>query len=241
MTGPLRIPIEALSAGDRELDDSTARYATRVHRLKPGDAFVAFDPLAASEADASILTGAPRVRVRLDEPRPARHVPIRRVTVIQTASKGSRVEDVLRDATELGATRFVVAIGQRSVRRPDDGQRARWLRVAIEAARQCGRGDIPSIEGPIPLELALEESGDVRWLLDPRGAPLHTFAPPSGASVVLVIGPEGGFDDAEFDRAARLGYARVSLGAFVLRTETACSAALGAIAALGQSGARDAT
>src|SRR5207253_9049922 len=94
-------------------------------------------------------------RLQLEEPRPASAVPARAVSVVQGAGKGTKIDDVLRDATELGATRFVVALCARSVKRPDAAAGARWRRVALEAARQCGRGDVPEVLGPLPFVEAL--------------------------------------------------------------------------------------
>jgi 16S rRNA (uracil1498-N3)-methyltransferase len=228
----LRVPIERLSEGERDLDESTTRYVTRVHRLERGDRFLGFDPDAAVEATVAIVALGPRARVHIDEPQPSRNVPTRRVTVIQAASKGTKIEDVLRDATELGVTRFVVAIGERSIKRPEANQLGRWRRVAIEASRQCGRGDVPEIAGPMPLSEALEEPGQLRLFLDPRGRPMMDVREFPATSVVLAIGPEGGFSPDELALAAQNRFDCVRLGRFVLRTETACAATLGALSAL---------
>ncbi len=234
----LRVPLAELCAGERVLDDTSARYVTRVHRLETGAVFLAFDPVASLEAEAELLSTGRQVSVRMGRPVPCANVPRRRVTVIQTASKGTKIDDVLRDATELGVTRFVIAIGIRSVKRPLASQLPRWTRIAVQAARQCGRGDVPELVGPLPLGDALAEPGTVRWLLEPRGdslqnaalAALAAMAGSDGATV-LVVGPEGGFAPEELAVADRLDYRRVALGPFILRTETACAAALGALLA----------
>ncbi|MBM4356477.1 MAG: 16S rRNA (uracil(1498)-N(3))-methyltransferase [Deltaproteobacteria bacterium] len=228
----LRVPIDLLREGERELDDATARYVTRVHRLGRDACFTAFDPDVALEAEVRILSIEARVRIAVGEPRPSRNVPTRRTTVIQAASKGTKIEDVLRDATELGVTRFVVAMSERSVRRPEPSQHARWRRVAVEAARQSGRGDVPEIVGPVSLSAALGEPGELRWLLDPAGRQARELRPSTTTSAVVAIGPEGGFAPAELALADRASFERVRLGRFVLRTETACAAVLGAIEAL---------
>lgn len=225
----LRLPLEDLRAGERVVSDAAARYLTRVRRLATGARLVAFDPAARLEADAEIVAAGTVVRLRLEPPRPARNVPARAVTVVQAAGKGGKIDDVLRDATELGATRFVVAVAERSVRRPE-AQAARWRRVAVEAARQCGRGDVPDIVGPVPFTEAVAlAAAPISLLLDPTGQPLRALG---AGPIALAVGPEGGFSPAEIAAATQLGYRVVSLGPFVLRTETACAAALGAIAAL---------
>src|SRR5690606_5177225 len=115
----LRVPLDDLCAGERELPREAAHYVAKVHRLERGDRVVAFDPAARSEAEGEVLavSGA-RVTVRLEAPRAATRVAVRSVTVIQSVAKGGKLDDVVRDATELGATRVVLALAARSVRRP---------------------------------------------------------------------------------------------------------------------------
>jgi 16S rRNA (uracil1498-N3)-methyltransferase len=231
------LPLGLLAAGERELAPGPARYLTRVHRLAPQDRFLAFDPEKRLEADAEVLAVGRRVTVRLGPTRQATAVPARPVTVIQAAGKGGKVDAVVRDATELGATSVVVVVTERSVRQqPGSGSLARWRRVALESARQCGRGDVPAIAGPTTLAAALPFASGTRLLLAVGaetgfGEALRGLAPTE--PVTLAIGPEGGFGPGEMELALRHGFAPASLGRFVLRTETACAAALGALAAMG--------
>jgi len=117
--------------------------------------------------------------------------------------------------------------------RPAAGKVPRWRRIAIEAARQCGRGDAPEIEAPLPLSEAIN-----RWARAPGACfvpdadtPLATWLTGAAASpeVVLLVGPEGGLTDEEIAAAAAAGLLLVSLGPLVLRTETVCAAVLGAL------------
>ena len=226
----LRVPLHGLADGERELDAAAARYVTRVHRLRRGDRFVAFDPEARLEADGEILESGRRVRVRLGLPRAATAVATRKITVLQASVTASKLDQVVRDATELGATEVVVIATERATR----GRNKRWERIAVEAARQAGRGDAPAISGPVPLSEALARSG-VRLCLHPNAeesflAALRGARP--DAPVSVAIGPEGGFSDDEIALLREAGYRIVRLGRFVMRTETACAAVLGALAAL---------
>jgi 16S rRNA (uracil1498-N3)-methyltransferase len=233
---PLRVPVEGLAEGTCDLPPEAAAYATRVHRLGLGDSLVLFDPDAATEADASIeAAGKHRVTVRVATVRAARHVPTREVTLLQGVSKGDKLDAIVRDATELGATRLVPVLCERSVARPDAARARRWRKVAVEAARQCGRGDAPSISAPMSFADAISEASKtaLRVCLDPA-APRSLAAAWSalGAQpVVLAVGPEGGFTDAEIALAESAGFVRASLGPLVLRTETVCAAVLGALLA----------
>jgi 16S rRNA (uracil1498-N3)-methyltransferase len=237
-TALLRVPLEALAEGEAALPEDAARYVTRVHRLGAGARFVAFDPERALEAEVEVLSCDRRATVvRAGPLRPATVRASRRLVLVQAIGKGDKVDDVVRDATELGATRVVPVVTARSVVRPADGEARvrRWRRIAIEAARQSGRGDAPAIEAPVPLSDALARlaaSVDAAVCLDPTsGTSLGAVLPDVAAAreAAVIVGPEGGLDEQELAAAERAGARRVSLGAFVLRTETVCAAVLGAI------------
>jgi 16S rRNA (uracil1498-N3)-methyltransferase len=170
--------------GRRALAKETALYVTRVHRLGEGDTFVAFDPERAIEADARIVeVGARSVAVQIDAVRPAEVVAPRAVTLVQALGKGDKLDAIVRDATELGAVRIVPVIAERSVVRPADvaGRAQRWRRIAVEAARQCGRGDVPQIDAPVPLIEAVHALA-----AEARPAPSSTPAVSSSSSTPAV-------------------------------------------------------
>lgn len=238
MSRRVRVPLEGLEAGERNLDGPVAHYLGRVHRLGPGDAFTAFDPSARLEADAEIIASARgSLRCRFEAPRPARVVG-RGLTLIQCAAKGDKLDEVVRAATALGVSALYVAESERGVALPSaaKNRRERLLAVALDAARQSGRGDLPELGEPAPLaELLAEfaERAGCKLCLHPEaelgfGAALAACEAPD---VVLLVGPEGGFTAAELERAKGAGFTLVRLGALVLRTELAGIAALGAVIA----------
>ena len=233
----LRVPCDRIEPGATSLADEAARYVTRVHRMTVGDRFVLFDPRAAVEADAEISAIDRRaVRVVVSAPRPASIRPRRRVTLIQATGKGDKLDAIVRDATELGATRIVPALAERSVARPGRARAERWRRIAVEAARQCGRGDAPAIDEPTALLEALGSLACPGLCMDPGAArPIaDAFAKLVAApELAIVVGPEGGLTEAELEAAAKAGLTRVTLGPLVLRTETVCAAVLGALLAFG--------
>jgi 16S rRNA (uracil1498-N3)-methyltransferase len=211
-----------------------------VLRLRAGDVFVAFDPASSAEADAKVVGVEPAsIVVRVGEVRAGRVRAGRAVLWVQGLPKGDRAEAVVRDATELGVTRFAVATTRRSVVKLDGPRaaerQARWARIAQEAARQCGRSDCPTVDPPCSwsdaLSLASEAaSGFCLWenATDPLGPPLLE-ALGRGAPLAFACGPEGGLEAREVDEARARGWAVVSLGPFALRTETVAAAVLGAM------------
>jgi len=238
----LRVPIPQLAPGHVVLEEAVSRYVTRVHRLAAGDRFIAFDPEARVEADGEIVRTGREVRCVISALRPSAAVARTGVTLLQALGKGEKPEQVIRDATALGVERIVLVESSRAVVRLDDdrgaARRRRWQAVAVEAARQCQRGDVPEIDGPLPFDAALSLAGHegLRLQLSPAAAVGMTEALAkrrAGEPVFALIGPEGGFDPEETARAAAAGFIAVRLGDFVLRTETAAVAALSVIVALG--------
>jgi 16S rRNA (uracil1498-N3)-methyltransferase len=240
----VRAPVNDLSAGLRSLSPEASHHLCRVLRLREGDRFVAFDPAARTEADATIdHASGESARVSIGDVRPAAVVAGPRVVLVYGLAKGDKVDAVVRDATELGATRVVVARTSRAVAKLD-AERAgtkldRWRRIAEQAARQCGRADPPTVDGVLGWGEALEAAAaeaTARFCLwenatDPLG-PQLTHAVALGASMAFAIGPEGGLTQEEVEEARVLGFAPVSLGKFVLRTETVAAAVLGAVRVL---------
>jgi 16S rRNA (uracil1498-N3)-methyltransferase len=234
----LRVPVQKLETGELTLDEGASRYVARVRRLREGDVLLLFHPREAREAQATIVEiGRSVVRCRVHEVRPSPVRATRPVTLVQAAGKGDKLDAVVRDATELGATRVVVAESLRSVVRLDakrEERMDRLRRVADEAARQCGRGDAPEILGPLPWSegLRVETAERARKLCfweratAPAGPELLGLV--AHQPLVIAAGPEGGLDEAEIEAARASGFAIVSLGPFILRTETVAAAVLGA-------------
>lgn len=232
MARSIRVYVAELVAGERELEREQAHYVGGVHRLSVGDAFIAFDPEQGLEADATI-TRAERGRIEceLSEPRVAERRSLR-ITLLQGASKGDRLEQVVRAGTALGVARIVVVTTERSVASRSDMRRERLRTIALEASRQSGRGDLPEITGPTPLSEALaaiEGAVALRLVLaptsqQPLAARIRDWS--AEASAALLVGPEGGLSASELALAEAAGFADASLGPFTLRTELAAIAAL---------------
>jgi 16S rRNA (uracil1498-N3)-methyltransferase len=238
--GVTRAPVPDLSAGERRLDGALAHYLAHVLRLRAGSEFVAFDPTGGTEADAVVVhVEGGSITVRFGEPRAGRALPQRSITWIQGFAKADKCDAVVRDATELGATRIVVATTRRSLVRLDDARASarltRWTRIAEEAARQCGRSEAPLVDRPVAWAEALAgvEAFAARFCLWERAT--LPLAPPlfealaRGTALAFACGPEGGIDDDEVELATAGGWKATSLGPLVLRTETVAAAVLGTV------------
>jgi len=233
----LRVPLDALVAGPRVLDEKAARYVTRVHRLGVGDTFLGFDPASAVEAEVEIVSAGKRAQCAVGEVVPSTAPKGDSVTLIQCLGKGDKPERVVSAATALGAQRIHFVESERSVVVAGDRGAAklgRYRAVAVEAARQCGRGDVPAVTGPTSLlEAVAAPDGALRICLAPGASRTlsEVLSSRDQRPLVLLVGPEGGFTDGELELCGMHGFVGATLGEHVLRTELAAMAALGAVAA----------
>lgn len=223
------------------LNPADAHHA-KVLRMKSGDPVELFD-ISGGRADGSIAENdAQGVTVRLErvasEPSSAEAPAL----ILATAwPKGKRAAVLVEKCAELGVGRIVPIQYERSVVEKDDESEGveRLRRIAIEAAKQSGRTDVPRIEPARTLDALLNECATTASvLLDPRadrglGEWFAAIAPEkSAAGVLLIIGPEGGFSNAEIHHVDAAGVARARLAEHILRVETAALAACAVIGAL---------
>jgi 16S rRNA (uracil1498-N3)-methyltransferase len=153
-----------------------------------------------------------------------------RLTIACSLTKGQKPELAVQKLTELGVDRIMLVEAARSVVHWDDAKVAaaftRFERVAREAAMQSRRARVPVVEGPLDPADLCRFPGLV--VAAPDGVAADALAAPPDGEWVVAVGPEGGFDDDElrnFGTAARL-----AVGPFVLRAETAAIAAASALA-----------
>lgn len=205
------------TAGERfGLPPSIAHQVRRVLRLGTGDRLVLL-PGDGTEVGCRLEGETCVVEAR----RPATGEPAHRLEVVQALLKGDALETVVRTGTELGVAAFRLMVSERCVVRELSTRKLDRLRaVAREAAEQSERGRLPAIDGPVRLVAAVRPRA---VLLAERGAAERLGAiDPPGA---LIIGPEGGFTEAELEAAVAAGARLAWLGPRILRSETVAAAA----------------
>lgn len=225
-----RIHLPAARAGEAlaALDDEARHYLRDVLRLGPGATVEVFDGRGAAW-EGTVLAGFQELALGAPRPVPTGAAG---VWLLVALAKGEKLELVVQKATELGVARVAPFAAERSVVRlePEKGEERarRWRRIAGEAARQCGRADVPEIDAPAPLEEALGRipPGFGAFLFHPGGAPLAEAAPSPAGGYAAVVGPEGGLTGAERAACASAGAREASLGPRVLRAETAAIVAV---------------
>ncbi len=151
------------------------------------------------------------------------------LTLAQALLKSDKLDWVIEKGTELGVSEFVLFTCERSLGRAGGNRQVRLARLARSAAQQCQRSRLPSITGPVSFEDVIARRSETLRLLfweedQPRRLTEVHRQRPDASSVLVVIGPEGGFSAAEAECAAAAGFQLVGLGPRILRAETAAVA-----------------
>ena len=235
MAEPRRIyaPPAAFSDGWLELEGERLRHLRSVLRLGAGDEFSATDGAGAEYQVRVEHLGRDRGRGRvLARAEPLRESPLDLV-LAQALPKGDRFSFVLEKAAELGVSGIRPLISGRTVAAGGAGAAAaaRWRRILESAVAQSGRTRLPVLHprcsfeellaDPRPPELRIlfweRATHGLREVIDCRAAP---------RSVLVAIGPEGGWSEQEVQQAQQAGFAVARFGPRILRTDTAGVAAL---------------
>lgn len=144
-------------------------------------------------------------------------------TIAAAIPKGDRALTMIEKCTELGVTRFIPLITERSVTLPREGKLDRFERAVIEACKQCGRDEVMIIDTPLRWEDCVQGEAGCRWMFDVSGGPIDRESIEWPQSVA--IGPEGGWTENEVNFARERGWQIVRLPGAILRVETAAIAA----------------
>ncbi|GGK41148.1 ribosomal RNA small subunit methyltransferase E [Pilimelia terevasa] len=250
MSAPLFL-VDALPAGDTcTLAGAEGHHAADVVRLRVGEPVLLGDGRGgvAHGHVTAVARGEVQVAVAARRREPA---PDPRLVVVQGLPKGERGELAVQAMTEVGVAEIVPWAARRSVAvwRAERGRRAqaRWAATAREAAKQARRAWLPAVAGAAPDPTGPTPEGGAyptarvaarvaaatgAFLLhEEADAPLSAAALPAAGDILLVVGPEGGVDDAEVAALRAAGAVPVRLGRTVLRTSTAGVAALAVLQA----------
>lgn len=217
-----------LGPGELALTGDEARHLAASSRLRPGDPVTLFNGDGRDYPGRVVSVGKRDAVVELaDGVTSAAELPFT-LEVGTAVPKGDRVDVLVEKLTELGATRWVPLLCDRSVVEPRPAKLDRLRKVVIEASKQCGRAVLMEVGGLTPL---------ADWLAAGPGVIAHTAGGLDGVrfsdrGVRTAVGPEGGFSGEEIAAAVGAGWRPASLGPRVLRVETA-AITLAALAAAG--------
>jgi 16S rRNA (uracil1498-N3)-methyltransferase len=236
MSTPPVFLVSVLPAGDEAvLDGAEGHHAATVRRLRAGEALVLSDG-AGGLADCVVTAVGPDA-LRLAVTGVRRVVPPEpRFVLVQALPKGDRGELAVELAVELGVDEVVPWSAARAVTRWEGarGQKAleRWRSAARAAAKQSRRAYVPVVAELASTRAVVARVSGVAGavvLHEAASAALVSVPLPAAGELVLVVGPEGGLDEAELGAFGAAGAVPVRLGSPVLRTSTAGAAALAAL------------
>lgn len=210
------------------LPGDDARKLLVVLRAQSGDALEIVDSAGRLFA-ASVVVDGTFVNASLERELAAPRRTSLAISLAQGIPKGQKMDFVVEKATEIGLAAIVPFVAARTV---GDGERAgkleRWRRLAKSAAQQCGRSDVPEVAAPLAFSELVRTFGTYDAVLIPwelaDAVALRERLPAliaDARSVLVVIGPEGGFSEDEVHAARAAGAHAISLGSRILRTETA--------------------
>ncbi|MCK9387334.1 MAG: 16S rRNA (uracil(1498)-N(3))-methyltransferase [Sulfuritalea sp.] len=218
-----------------ELAAEAAHHALKVLRVGAGDTAILFDGRG-GQWSATLNPAGKALRATLNEFDDSEREPPLVLTLVQALPASDKMDWVVQKAVELGVVRIQPVMAKRSLVRLSGERAARrvehWRNIAIAACEQSGRNRVPAVapilDLPQYLGLAAQDNA-LRFVCAPGAAgPLRDLAAPV-VPVVLLVGPEGGFEEDEMLAARAAGFQPIGLGPRVLRTETA---GLGAVAAM---------
>jgi 16S rRNA (uracil1498-N3)-methyltransferase len=206
-----------------ELPEQESHHITRVMRLGAGDAIIVFNGLGASW-NAEIVTTGKRATATITTSRPPLPAPPARVTLAIGLLKGDAMDDVVRDATALGVAEIIPMVTKHAVvPKHARGHEAiaRWQRVTVASAKQCGQTTLPLIADVTDMSGVLRREISTKLLcVEPSlgGAQVSAIA---SDSILILIGPEGGWSEEEIGVARAAGCHTITLGPLTLRAELA--------------------
>ena len=231
-----RITITPSQVHDNQIALTTEQrhYLTHVIRLRTGDEFEAIDGTGSCYLAAITAPGAQIMRIAITLSQELTQP----ITLICALPKGNNFDDLVRACTELGVTKIIPAISDRTLLNPSPQKLQRWRKIAQEAAEQSEQLVVPTIEEPQALKTIFEELVDpaYKYLCEARGEHPHLLTSIQSTEsidmpIIIAIGPEGGWTDAEVALAIGHDFQLVSLGARILRTITAPIVALSIVSA----------
>lgn len=234
------VPDAEATGDERALPDEEAEHLTRVLRLTAGARVRVFDGRGGEWTAEVSAVGRRRARVRLIDRAPAAPEPRVVLSLAVAVLTGDKMDDVVRDVTMLGVRRLIPTITERTAIAPRaierSGRIARWRRIAIASAKQCGRARLIEVTDAMPLVSALALASDAPklMLVEPSAgtASVSMRDVPRAPAATLFVGPEGGWTEGERRDARAAGAVAMTLGGLTLRADAAPLVAVTALRAL---------
>lgn len=230
---------KSIRSGKIYVDGQEAHHILDVMRLKKGDAIAAFDGRGREYIGKIEDVSKNCLVITIEETRESVVTKRYAVTLAQAIPKADKMDYIIQKASELGVDSIIPMNTERTVVRLKSDRVAsrlkRWRRIAQEASKQCGRSDVAAVEEYSDIKDVIKSAGRYDLALMPSTAGIKKrslkeyLSVFKGRSLLILIGPEGGFDSREIELASENGIAAVTLGAHTLRSDTAAIASIAMI------------
>jgi 16S rRNA (uracil1498-N3)-methyltransferase len=230
------VPRQNIHEQHAVLAGAELEHLRRVLRLEPGDSVNLFDDTGSEHEAVIRALGADRAELDIVRSVQSQRESSLALTLALGLTKGEKMDFVVEKATELGVQAILPFVSRYAVPKFDDDKIAkrteRWRKIAVSAAKQCGRSRMPEI---VPLQsfralVNQPSTGTLKllfWEKEAEQSLTHVHITQAAArALLLVIGPEGGFSSEEADSAREHGFLSVRLGPRTLRAETAAVTAV---------------
>ncbi len=219
------LPPEQLASKQITITGEQSRYLSLVLRAKPGEQLTIFD--GTGRRYICRMNSVHKKEVIAEKIREETYSAESPVSIIlaQGIPKGDKMDLIVQKSTELGVKKIIPIITEHSQVRAT-GKTERWRKIALAASQQSGREKVPDMAEPVDFKEFIEgRTADHKIIFSAEekkqnlSKTLNSFQ--SVKEITLLIGPEGGFSKDETRAAIQKGFASVSLGPRILRTETA--------------------
>jgi 16S rRNA (uracil1498-N3)-methyltransferase len=215
-----------------------AKHIEKVLRMNCGDEIVVFDGTGFEYLARLVSIEKNLCRAEILQKNISLSEPETQITLYQGLPKSGKMELIVQKAVELGVARIVPVVMDRCVvkinsKSAGEEKAARWNKVSVEAAKQCGRGRVPEVVSPVDFETAVSQLCGMQLAIMPyevlghegqTGLKKLLAENKDAASIGILVGPEGGFSEEEAQLAMAKNINAVGLGKRILRTETVASA-----------------
>ena len=233
------VPPSAVADGRAVITGEDARHIARSLRMAAGETVTVCDGAGREYECRLDVIRDETVACTVVSERLSASEPPYRATVFQALVKGDRFETAVQKSVEYGAYGIVPFECSRCIVRASrdrSSRDARYSRIALEAAKQCGRSIVPAVRGAVSFSRMLDEAADADLAVFCYENEKKTLLPAAlpdriPERVSIVIGPEGGFSPEEAEEASRKGLVPVGLGERILRTESAAPFVLAVLSA----------
>lgn len=224
-----RFFVDSITGNTASLTGEDAAHAAKSLRMRVGEQLVLCDRNRMDHHGRITSIGPDEVVVEIERIMPNTAELPCAVSLYVAMPKGDKLEQIVQKAVELGAYDITPVLTSRCISRPDQKSMAkrtdRLCRIALEAAKQCGRGIVPVVHDMVDYQTALGRMKEcsVSMLCYEKGGEKisKVVSPQHSGTIAVMTGSEGGFSPEEADQAVSMGLVHVTLGARILRAETA--------------------